>query len=78
MLLIIVNYGGNKLFQMCKSISSKGSIAKLSQNQGTYFYRDPNPVPIKLEARKCIILLCLCINLRDEVVFLFYLLYTYQ
>ena len=70
MLLMIVNYVGNKLFQMYISISSKGSIAKLSQNQGIYFYRDPNPVPIKLGARKCIILSCECINLKDEVVFL--------
>ena len=34
-LLMIVNYGGHKLFLMCKSISSKGSRAKQSQNQGT-------------------------------------------
>ena len=33
--LMIVNNGGNKLFLMCKSISSKGSRAKHSQNQGT-------------------------------------------
>ena len=36
--LMIVNNGGNKLFLMCKSISSKGSRAKHSQNQGTLFY----------------------------------------
>ena len=37
--LMIVNNGGNKLFRMCKSISSKGSRAKHSQNHGTKFYR---------------------------------------
>ena len=30
--LMIVNNGGNKLFLMCKSIFSKGSVAKHSQN----------------------------------------------
>ena len=39
MLLIIVNTEGNKLFLISKLISSKFSIAPLSQNQGTYFYR---------------------------------------
>ena len=34
-LLMVVNNGGHKLFLMCKSISSKGSRAKHSQNQGT-------------------------------------------
>ena len=37
--LLIVNNGGNKIFRMCKSIFSKGSGAKHSQNQGTEFYR---------------------------------------
>ena len=35
MLSMIVTNGGNKLFPTCKSISSKGSIAELCQNQGT-------------------------------------------
>ena len=33
--LLIVHNGGNKLFLMCQSVSSKGSRAKQSQNQGT-------------------------------------------
>ena len=35
MLSMIVTNGGNRLFSMCESISSKGSIAKHCQNQGT-------------------------------------------
>ena len=32
----------------------------------------PSTVQVKLEARKCIILPSLCINLKDEVVFLLF------
>ena len=54
MLLVLVNNGGNKRNLMCKSIPSRGSTAKHSQNQnltGVY----PIPVSMKLIARKYII-----------------------
>ena len=66
--LMIVNNEGNKLFLMCKSISSKGSVARQSQNQGALFTRVyPSPVLMKLDARKYIILSCLLIKLTDEL-----------
>ena len=71
MLVMIVNNGGNKLFLMCKCISNKGSVAKISQIKGHKFIGVyPSPVLIKLGARKCIILSCLCIKLKDKAVFL--------
>lgn len=61
MLSMIVTNGGNKLFPTCKSISSKGSIAKHGQNLGTKFYRGE---------RKCIILSFSYLKFKNEVVFL--------
>ena len=78
MSLMIGNNGRNKLFLMCKSISSKGGRAKHSQNQGTYFIGvHPSPVLMKLDARKCIILSCLFIRLKDEAVFSCFSVFTF-
>ena len=66
--LMIVNDGGNKLFLLWKSISSKGSRAvKIKGHNFTGVY--PSLVLMKLDERKCIILSCLFIKLKDEVVF---------
>ena len=64
---MIVKNGGNKLFLMCNSLSSKGSRAKHSQNQGTNFSRVyRSSVMMKLDAKRCILLSCWYIRLKDE------------
>ena len=56
---------------MYESIASKGSrakhIVKIKGHNFTGVY--PSRVLMKLDARKCIILSCLVIKLKDEVVF---------
>ena len=67
---MIVNDGGNKLFLMCKSISSEGGRAKIVKIKGHNFTGVyPSPGLMKLDAIKCTILSCLFIKFKDEVVF---------
>ena len=67
---MIVNNGGNKLFLMCKSISSEGGRAKIVKIKGHNFTGVyPSPGLMKLYAIKCTILSCLFIKLKDEVIF---------
>ena len=50
--LMIINNGENKIFRMCKSISSKGSRAKQSKTKGHNFTGAyPRPVLMNLGAK---------------------------
>ena len=68
--LMIVNNGGTNYFVCAHPFPAKEvepNIVKIKGHDFTGVY--PSPVVMNLDARKCIILSCLFIKLKGEVVF---------